>query len=207
MPVDAVDSIRSAIHVPCFGATAAPKREVLSETEAAAKGPKTAIPAARPRKPSGGPISSTTFPVMRTSVNPSTRIPARSATFPSCWPTRSTVLPLTVTEAARISPIPSRAGDVENLVVVDGDPLGAAVALDQDPRARARDDVLLDHERLHRVRREMPTPARSWTRLPVIRTWPGCALKLPAATTMPSVPGSSPPPAGASRGTVPPGGR
>ena len=45
---------------------------------------------------------------------------------------------------------PSRGGDVVELVVVDGDALGRALALDRDARTDAREDVLLDHERPHR---------------------------------------------------------
>ena len=45
------------------------------------------------------------------------------------------------------------------------------------------------------MRSAIPVPERSWTRLPVIRTWPGGAVKPPAATTIPSVPaGASPVP-------------
>ena len=146
----------SAFQLPSVGAgRSALKRDELSETETASNGPMTAMPTARPRKPSRAADLvddvAAHVDVVRRRARRSRRARARSAR-PS--PTRATVLPTTAADVARVSRmpsarrgLPSARGDVEDLVVVDGDALGCALALDHDPGADVGDDVLLDHER------------------------------------------------------------
>ena len=191
------DMTMSAVQVPSDGASrSVPKRAELSDTEAALNGPETTMPTASPRKPPSlcGPTVSTTLPVTRMSSAATATIPARTGML---------VAP-SADAGERVAGDGHRLGaqeddperrvgafarcDVEELVVVDGDALGRALPLDRDARAHAREDVLLDHERSHGGPRAIAVPARSCTRLPVIRTCPGATPIAPCATTIPSVP-------------------
>ncbi len=121
------------------------------------KGPKTPIPIARPVKPSGGPTASTTLPLTWMSLEPTTRIPRpRDAGRQVLADAGDRVADDRRRARHLHDRDPERAvraghgrRDVEHLVVVDRDPLGAAVRRHLDPGAGVLDDVLLDDPGLH----------------------------------------------------------
>ena len=169
----------------------------MSDTEARSNGPTTAM-RGEAGKPSCRPISSTVLPaILAMHLRGGGEIPAACTRSWNAEPTRTTVFPATAALPLVATWMPTREqrllltgdrGDVEDLVVLDRHPSACPLPSIAIPAPTVVSTFCLTMEVLTDVAGRDTRARLSATRLPVIRTWPGWTVSVPASTTMPSVP-------------------